>query len=136
MYTIEIEYKTGDSFGSEELTEQVGYVWDKIEDAKLTLSYIKEHWKLYAALHDRNVPAVKVEKLLKAAKSRPWFYISNDPLDRGDAFGYWTRCIIVVDNSGGTTSIGAFWTGYFERLLSATVVACVDDNDNDMRFVP
>lgn len=43
MYTIEINYKTGDSFHDENRTEKIGMAWKDYDKAKEALDRIYEH---------------------------------------------------------------------------------------------
>ena len=47
MYTIEVNYKTGNSFCSHEETEEIGLVFKDTEQAKKALKALKEHYEFY-----------------------------------------------------------------------------------------
>lgn len=127
-WTIEIDYTTGNSFGSEDIYgEEVGYCWERKEDALTALSAIKEHHELYDLKNDyryRWRPEYKDDrdKRVDELKKRPWYDDS-------------TYSIKVPDNEGGTTVISPFWCGYFERLIEARVEAR-DPDLNEMVFRP
>lgn len=58
MWTIEINYKTGDSFGSREETDQVGHAWYKLDKAKESLQMMKEHHNKPAGYDELFCPIV------------------------------------------------------------------------------
>lgn len=115
-YAIEMVYTTGDSFGSHEETEVVGCLWEDKEQARLALSYIKEHYEFYKEANAwRSTKTAK--DMEKAVKNKPWVELD-----------YWEYGLILpVGNS--TQRISAFWCGYFETLHSATIISVGDDED-------
>lgn len=129
-WTIEIDYTTGSSFHTEDCTgEEVGYVWERKEDAIAALKDIEEHYELYKIRDDRAYrwhPEKKdeIEARRKELKKRPWC-----------AKQYTDHSLLVIDNDGERRNIHVFWTGYFETLNEARVVS-VDPDLNDMVFRP
>lgn len=110
-YTIEIQYQTGDSFGSHDETDRVGYSWIKIEQAEKALNDIEAHYKCYQdseGYHKKNT---------NCWKKAPWS-------TKGDGWeNDWRHQVLVEDDEGNrTVKLDAFWTGYFERLHVASVV--------------
>jgi hypothetical protein len=122
MWTIEIDYTTGNSFGSERGTEEIGCVFEHLDDAKTALGYIKEH---YAAVQAEECSTNYYHRSrglkfdIEAFKSRPWY--SKD---------YWTGSLFVPIGTE-EQKISAFWTGYFETLHGAKIRAI---GDSDMEF--
>lgn len=109
MYKIVVGYSTGNSFGSEDAVGEVGYYWDKLDDAKDALRRIVEHNDL---LEEGNTWSE--EQGVKASKY-DWYYAD-----------YWAGSLVVKSNEGGDQVIGAFWQGYFEELKSLKIES-VDD---------
>lgn len=63
MYDIEIDYTTGDSFGSERIEgESVGIVTSDLDKAKENLRRIKAHYEKYAC--DSDTPDERYELAL------------------------------------------------------------------------
>jgi hypothetical protein len=128
-WTIEIDYTTGDTFGSEDITgSSVGYCWKDKELAIEALKSIEEHYELYQLGDDRYYrwrPERKKEldARKKELKARPWY---DKQL---------TYSIKVQGNDGETTHISAFWCGYFETLNAARVVS-IDPDADRMEFRP
>lgn len=119
-YTIEIDYTTGDSFGSHEARDEVGCVWEDKEQAQLALSYIREHYAFYQSLQGWN--RSKTEKqVFQEVKKQPWF----DP-----EFGEYWQYGLSLPCADGKQHVSAFWTGYFERLNGAKIIALEDDLDS------
>jgi len=118
VYTIRITYGTGNSFHSESgLKSEVGYAWEKLEDAQEVLRRIREH---YAAYSDARAYEYKRKK--KDYSKESWFYKDNTWED------LWQHGIVVPDGKGGSTVIDAFWCGYFESLDDAEIVLDPDEN--------
>ena len=121
MYTIQIYYTTGNSFGSKEETDDIGYSFETKEEARIVLSYIKEHYKMYKELNEwqpytqRNNKAITREAILNRYKDKIWFYSQ-----------YPDQAIKYLDRN-----ISCFWTGYFETLHTATIILENKDSDED-----
>lgn len=121
MYSIEITYRTGGSFGSKVEIDLVGYTWNDINDAKIALSYIKDHYKLYQNVNDLGSNYNEIEKLIKSSENKPWF-------DKD----HWKYSLNIPGNSGETSKIASFWLGYFETLILAKIVL----DDEELTFEP
>lgn len=113
MYTIEVHYTTGNSFGSHEETDQVGYAWNDIELAKKALQDIKEHYQFYHGNECTNKPA----------KNKSWCIDCEWPAYR----------LKVLGNDNKYHIISAYWIGYFESLISANVTS---EDEDDMEYIP
>jgi len=112
MYSIYIDYQTGDSFHTEECCDAVGHVWNNVAIAKIALQYIKEHYKAVEDIpHDE-------KRFLKKYGKEPWCK------DEYPFFG-----LAVPTDDGGEAYISCFWCGYFEHLHSATIKIDVDIDD-------
>lgn len=105
--TIEIHYSTGNSFGRYEETEQIGWEFDTLDEAKQALQCIKEHHKFYHELNSYEARRNGGRQAVKDRyKDRVW-YDHEYPEHR---FKFGDRCI------------STFWTGYFETLHHAKIV--------------
>lgn len=128
MYTIKVEYTTGNSFVSERDVGEVEFQWETIEAAKKAMNAIKEHYIAYRKAESswrRN----SADDTLN--ENEPWFVKPNANMAGGDS---WKYSVILPDNNGEYNNWKAypFWTGYFERLNALEVIAV--DNDKDMRI--
>lgn len=119
MYTIEIEYTTGNSFGSERCTETVELTWDDLDTAKVALQEIKQHWILYKKLNDYGLKQDKRELIQIEFAKHEW----NDS----------EYSMNIIHNNGTRHYINIFWVGYFEELHKATIIE-VDDGELCIEF--
>lgn len=127
MYTIEVTYKTGDSFGSEIVTDVIGLSWDDPKHAIEALKILEDHYKIYQEAESYS--GRKHEELLKYVQTKDWFkeaikgkvfpgYVKPTE-DINDALCY----CCVKDGKGEWVPLGiSMWCGYFESLISAKVV--------------
>lgn len=130
-YELLVDYTTGDSFGSEEVTEEeMGVIFENLEVAKLALEMVKEHYSFYnqfedawykSSPHSRNNPEEKTrEDICELVKTKPW---STKRLEEYliclDAWKY--SITLPVDDKGNTQSVSVPYTGYFETLRKAYV---------------
>lgn len=109
MYTIEITYQTGDSFGSNEETDIVGYSWDSLDNAKESLQRIKEHYSYYQSKNSR----------FREKVDKPSHYKDDYSV------------VIVGNYKDKVEEISAFWCGYFETLYEAKII---EEEDGEMSF--
>ena len=122
MYTILIDYQTGNSFNTFTETQTIGYSFDTIEKARLVLRYIKEQYRMYCEMKEwrpfSKRKGSSLEKdVINKYKDHPWFNSE-----------YPTHSIKYLDRF-----IDSFWLGYFEILNSAKIV--LDDiNDDEDQF--
>ena len=123
MYTIEIEYTTGNSFGSEQLTETVGPSWKSKELARKALTSIKEHYTFYQEKEGWH-PEQTDKAIFKDVKKHDWY--KNVP-DREPQ--YWEYGLAVEMDDGSWKRMDTFWIGYFETLHGAAVICEGDDED-------
>lgn len=130
MFSIKVHYTTGDSFGSEERTELVGYSWPSLDEAKKALSYIKEHYQAYIESSDWNKPRPYTVDHLK---DKPWFFSGDD--EQHPIRDAWMSLLKIPDGEGGMQVIGAFWCGYFECMHSARIVLDLE-SDPEAVFTP
>lgn len=120
-YAISIEYTTGDSFGSERTTSEVGCSWTDLEKAKDALQRIKAH---YTAYRDRRREYTGDDKFTENLRAQPWFY-KADP-------SVWQHAVILEKDDGSEQMISPFWVGYFETLHVAEIIFD-DPEDTDIK---
>lgn len=118
-YTIEIHYRTGNSFGSHDEKDTVGCVWEDKAQAQLALSYIKEHYKFYNQINEWR-SNVKTDDINKIVSGKLWAV---------DDFGNWQYGLLLPCGES-TQRVSAFWCGYFETLYGAKIISTEDDTDS------
>lgn len=134
MYTIEIEYSTGNSYGTHQETDSVEFVWETLDDAKEALRRIKEHHEYYTRIRAAGRYAGyhgstdTQESLLAEAKTKPW-YVHSDYSSKGMC----DFSLIVPTSDPEHDRLSVFWIGYFETLHGARIVA-VNKDDDGMSF--
>lgn len=109
MYTIEITYETGNSFGSHIEVDLIGMCWNDITKAADALSEIRKHNQYF---NDKR--HIKWCKDFKENKE-------YDDITE--------HSIKLKNDDNKDIIIGAFWRGYFERLVSIKIV--IDDPNNE-----
>jgi len=128
MWTIEVDYQTGDSFHTEEiLKEQIGLCWTNKKDAIAVLKIIEEHTEyddLTNCNYYGNLSEKKQKDRIAELKKRDWF---------SEQWG--SHTMHVINNDGERVYQSAFWAGYFETLHEARVVA-VESEDDECVFRP
>ena len=132
MYTIEVEYQTGDSFNTERVSEQIGLVWEDKDLARKALQSIKEHYKLQQELDSYNWKKSRRsdEEIYAEVRSKGWYKNCPDP--SGDKKNHWHAmwfCCAELDDGSFRAIPTNMWIGYFEKLHSAKVV--VEDSGSD-----
>ena len=105
MYTIKIDYITGNSFGTHNEKDFIGYAWNSFEKAMQAANVITEHDKYFTAKNSFNYQ--------RYGAIEPGV---NELLER---HGEWS--VPVEGDDGKIVEIHAFWRGYFERLKGVTV---------------
>lgn len=133
MYCIEINYSTGNTFGTYEATELVysndnqdPVIFQDLDSAKLALQCIKEHTNMmqgtrYLTNKEREIHKDKMSMQLWACKSR-----YSDSYESSLKVPVSKECVEWVE-------IYAFWRGYFETIHSAKIIISTENvNDDDM----
>lgn len=120
MYTIQISYRTGNSFGSEDVVEDIGYSFETRKEARLVLSYIKEHYQMYKEINEWQPYPRKNKEFTRQAitsrhKDKPWYYSE-----------YPEHSVRYLDRN-----ISCFWCGYFETLYTAKIILEDTESDED-----
>lgn len=129
MYTIEVEYRTGNSFNTEELTECIGLVWEDKELARKALASLKEHYNLYKE-GEAFIPKRPADQIEKEAMTKEW-WLKSDLSDYKTYHSWWYYCSVRMDNGDWRNLPTGMWCGYFERLHSARVVIASEIGDED-----
>lgn len=119
MYTINIEYTTGDSFNSERTESTISAVWKDKDLARKALKDIKAHYEFITSKDKWGITPRERDLIIKSTEKETWYdkefpdYVLNILLDDGTYL-----------------KINAFWSGYFETLHVAEVVVHTDSNGN------
>lgn len=115
MYTITVDYTTGDSFSSERCTEEIGMCWESLELAREALKSIKQHYELYLERDGADCNTVK-------SKAGRFDWYKNDATKA--KYDPWYFSLAVRCDDGEWRNIPCdMWTGYFERLHSARITS-------------
>ena len=122
-YTIEIYYKSGDSFQDYETTGSVEITWENLDRAKEALQVLAEHERLHNA----------ADSYCASDKDREAFENCRG-YHKDKKYGL-VQVQLPLDD-GTMQPIYPFWQGYFERLISAKIVTVTDENGNtDMEVI-
>lgn len=119
MFTINIEYTTGDSFGSSETSDTVSAVWQDKQLARKALQDIKAHYEFYTARDRWGVTPRERSIIEQKARQSTWY---DEP--------YPEFSIKLLMDDGTYLKVHCFWTGYFETLHKAEVVVHTDSDGN------
>lgn len=123
-FSIQIHYRTGDSFGNKDVTTEVGS-WKNLEAVKECLRRIKAHYRAYEEESDWNQPKKFDESKFE---KEPWFF-------NGEWRDMWKYFVVLVDDEFNPIERSAFWCGYFESLYEAKVIV-EQAEDDDLVFRP
>lgn len=155
-YKIKIEYTTGNSFGSEDASDELDLTFENLEVAKDNLRRIKEHYNQYRDCNDYYKKGKK-EDIFKSNENKDWFCKSMKPavksgnsymaIDKSSISRYEDKgvevfyvydqyqaenCIILKTDNGNNYQMSAFWTGHFETLQAAEIIP--DTSDMKIEF--
>jgi hypothetical protein len=107
-YSINITYKTGDSYSSSIRQSEIELQWNNLKIAKENLLRIKEHYDWYndnnSTYKSGNIPEPEWHKNIKTDK-----YIYD-------------QTMFLKTDDGDEMIFYPFWFGYFERLISAEII--------------
>jgi hypothetical protein len=105
MYTIRITYKTGNSYGTYDERDFVGYAWNSFDRTVQAAELIVEHNQYFTAKDDfsrqqHGATSPEINELF-------------------EQHGEWS--VPVESDDGKIFEIDVFWRGYFEELRDVTV---------------
>lgn len=134
-YSIEIDYRTGNSFGSHDEVESVEVFWKNLEDAKEALRRIRGHYEAVQEFEEAHYK--DIDDLVDKYRNTDWFVDES----------YWQHVVKVpsfysTDTEEESTEdteephIHAFWVGYFEDLHSAKIVTIQESTDEELEYIP
>lgn len=124
-YEIHIEYITGDSFGSYNEKSKIELSWQNLDVAKENLQRIKSHYLYYQELNSTLKYSKKeIKDLVERHKNCPWFV--------KDKHNSEYNLYLKLDDGTEHKYSANEWVGYFERLLSAEIIA--DNSDMKVEF--
>ncbi len=124
-YKIKITYDTGDSFHTEyDIEKYLEEEYTNIARAETNLNRIKEHYEYYQASSNRgdfsyvrdNESLQQQKQIINDAKTKPW-YVEK-----------YNSSLILINDDNKPFQVGAFWCGYFEKLVAAEIVAELPKN--------
>lgn len=133
MYTIEVRYKTGNSFNSETCVDNINLTFTTRKLARSALAVIKEHYQLISELESFDNRHVTYDETNRKNSKMAWHQkaLALDTNDRytndGDAWKSQVAVQVSVDEWRNLNV--SMWTGYFETLYGARVISLDDDND-------
>lgn len=152
MKTILVDHIRGDSFGSEQVKEEISAVWISQELAQQALYDIHENHEYYEKYHQRGLTPEQRKAINKEVSAKRWYYSARDyyrddinnriehdfmPDDEklvtwleGLRDGViedpnnnqWTYALYVELDDGSKLKIDAFWQDYFARLIHAEII--------------
>lgn len=131
MYTIEVSYETGNSFGRENEIDTIGLQWEDKQLARKALQNIKEHYKLYQENENSWRRERTSEQILAEVVTKDW-YVNANKCEWDLKHPSFHLCAAQLDN-GDWRNLPMFWIGYFESLREAKVISVGDDEDS---FLP
>ncbi|MHA1220022.1 MAG: hypothetical protein ACTSO5_15285 [Candidatus Heimdallarchaeaceae archaeon] len=107
---IRIDYRTGNSFGSEDTSDFLEGHWENLDVAKENLKRIREHYEWYQSIdgwsRDKSLPRPK------------WHKVQNEDSDYSK-----NHYINLVADNGKEYMCSCFWNGYFDQLYGAEIVS-------------
>ena len=113
-YTLKFIYSTGNSFHIYTEETILDIHWNNIDNAKLALSWIKDHYRMSKLR----------ESEFSKFKDFPWFVKSCPD----------SSIRLKLDN-GGFFQTGVFWIGHFETLESVEIII-KEEEDDSLIFIP
>lgn len=128
MYTIAVNYSTGDSFNSYEVyDEQIGVCWKDKELAREALRIIKEHYDLYTEYSGYG--GRSNEKIFEEVKKKDWYRPDDNDYWGSKQDMWYCQCKVKADNGEYVKIPTDIWCGYFEHLQEAKIVNLQNDED-------
>lgn len=118
IYKIKYSYETGDSFGRQDTEGELEMEWENLDNAKIALKRIQEHYKWYED-HNRSY---------RYGKEKP---VEEPAWHKGEQYDFTLK--VKLDN-GNEVQFSAPWCGYFERLYSAEIFTPIEHDDMRIEF--
>lgn len=152
MKTILVDHIRGDSFGSEQVKEEISAVWVSQELAQQALNYIHENHEYYQKYNQRGLTPEQRKAINKEVEAKRWYYSARDFYrddinarieydfmpddekivkrleDLRDGViedlnnNQWKRALYVELDDGSKLKIDAFWQDYFADLIHAEII--------------
>ena len=152
-YRIRIDYSTGNSFGSHDVTDYLEFTWKNLDIVKENLRWIKEHYEMYRSIHNYG-NKLKREQIFFNNKDKDWFVnipklyciSSNNAISEKDknkvGEGNWEYrpdecaeyCLKLKLDNENDMQMSAFWCGHFEELHTAKIEIAGNDDDMEINF--
>lgn len=157
MKTIQILYKSGDSFSDWEAVNEIPAIWENRKAIEEALFDIYEHHEYYEKIHgnySKETPAEK-QRLYNEVVTKRWYLSTKEYYEfilegaegieglRGSldidlenmdkeyntwqSDWKWNEFIMLTLDSGIKLRVYSFWVGYFEKFHDAKIVD-VDDS--------
>lgn len=149
MKIIEIFYRTGDSFESNDAHDEIPLLFSTKKAVINAIYDIEEHSQYYDKIDNSNTSLIEKERLYKELKKKKWFYpskdkfidyseekinkikkdeeffkiykkIMNDDLTWADDYE-WESNIYLFDDNGKKYKLNVFWKGVFEEFYKAEI---------------
>lgn len=117
-YKIKVEYRTGDSFGYEDTSIVLDYIWTNIDIAKENLERIKKHYQWSVSEFNNR------EWFLKNV---PDFIENKDWEKKNWGHSKYVYTVPLKLDDGQEKDFSAVWTGYFEHLYGASIIDVEED---------
>lgn len=120
MYTIKVDYKTGNSFKIYDTSTTLDSEWNLLV-AKENLRRIKDHHTAYDNKNNYFSMSLHAEGLsiTKSIENAPWYYDKD-----------WENYIMLLENDGTCKKYSCEWIGYFESLIGASIVPSKSEADS------
>lgn len=126
MYTIEVNYTTGDSFTSGEVTDDIGLVWEDKKLAQKALKSLKQHYIAYCDIES----AYTKDDTNKAIQSFVKYDWCTNKSCRSSSFTLY-QCSVQMDDGKLRELPTGMYCGYFDKLHYAKVVTVDNEEDED-----
>ena len=119
MYTLELTYETGSSFGRNTEVNSLGHCWERLDLAKKAMKSIIEHKKLYEELDSYSFCTKRTaDEVFDEVKTKDWFVNATEYKHKRD----WKYIIAFEMDDGAWRNCSPFWLGYFETLHKINIV--------------
>lgn len=119
MYSIKVSYIECDSFGSYDMSEEVGMNWKSLEKAQLALSFLHEHQEAYESNKNEKHKSPRDFFDVMSISNKPWFY--KDASTSPCRFA-WENILLVEMDNGEFTGISPFWLSFMGKFNAAIVI--------------